>query len=251
MFENFLPDGVSPTILALVCVSALVAGLARGFSGFGAALIFVPVASALVGPKLAVPVLLVIDATMALGMLRDGVRKSDLRSVAYMSAGAVIGVPAGAYVLGVADPIALRWSIVILIGALLALIMSGWRYRGAGSPGLTIIVGMISGLFSGAAQVGGPPVVAFWLGRGGDHRVMRANIVVYFAVSTALTVASYFYGGLFTRDVLALSLVAAPLYGVGLGVGSLAFGRTDEALFRRNCFALIALSALLGMPVWG
>jgi uncharacterized protein len=36
--------------VSVALAAALVAGLARGFSGFGAALIFVPIASAALGP---------------------------------------------------------------------------------------------------------------------------------------------------------------------------------------------------------
>ena len=44
-----LPAELTPTAVALFIVTAFVAGFARGFSGFGAALIFMPVASALIG----------------------------------------------------------------------------------------------------------------------------------------------------------------------------------------------------------
>ena len=57
----------SETVVFLIA-AALAAGLARGFSGFGAALIFVPLASAVVGPQVAVPLLLVVDGVMERGM---------------------------------------------------------------------------------------------------------------------------------------------------------------------------------------
>ena len=50
--------------LALLLAVTFAASLARGFSGFGAALIFIPLASALLGPKVAVPLLLVADGVM-------------------------------------------------------------------------------------------------------------------------------------------------------------------------------------------
>ena len=53
-----LLDSFSPTTLVLTVLLAGVAGLARGFSGFGAALIFMPAGSALVTPAVAAPVLL-------------------------------------------------------------------------------------------------------------------------------------------------------------------------------------------------
>lgn len=243
-------DDFSPSLLAALASVAFVAGLARGFSGFGAALIFVPLASALVGPKLAVPILLVIDSVMALGMIPDAWRKAERRDVYVMAAGALIGVPIGTYVLRFTDPETLRWAIVALVLAMLALLMSGWRYHGKVAASRTAFVGVLAGLFSGAAQAGGPPVVAYWLGGSRDHRIVRANIVIYFAISTVISVASYALGGLFSREVLLLSAVAGPLFGAGIYLGSLAFGRVDEGLFRRICFVLIAAAAVLGMPVW-
>jgi hypothetical protein len=49
-----------PAVLAAI-VAALLAGLARGFSGFGSALIFIPLASAALGPRVAAPLLVLVD----------------------------------------------------------------------------------------------------------------------------------------------------------------------------------------------
>jgi uncharacterized protein len=133
--------------------------------------------------------------------------------------------------------------------ALLALLASGWRYRDQPSTFLTIGVGAISGLFTGAAQIGGPPVVAYWLGGAIASAIVRANIVLYFAISTVLTGASYLVGGLITQPVIALSLSAGPLYGLGLYLGSRLFGRATETSFRRVSYGLIAAAAIVSLPV--
>lgn len=239
-----LPNG---SLLALLMM-ALMAGLARGFSGFGAALIFMPLASAVVGPKLAAPVLLVIDAVAAAGLIPDAWRRSDRRAVGTMTVGAVAGVPLGTAALVHLDPLAVRWMVVALVAALLALLASGWRYQGRLSVPLTVAVGAASGLFSGAAQVGGPPVVAYWLGGPAPSASVRANIVLYFAASTVLTGVSYLAGGLITRAVLVLALATGPAYALGLFLGSGLFGRASEVAFRRACLGLIALAVVLGLP---
>lgn len=242
--------GLSSTIVLLLLATAFVAGLARGFSGFGTALIFVPVASALLGPKTAVPLLLVMDAIVAVGMIPGAWRIGNRAEVGLMSIGALLGVPLGAYVLAISDPIALRWAIVALVVGLLALLVSGWRYHGRPKLPLTVGVGAVAGLLSGAAQVGGPPVVAYWLGGAIPARTVRANIVLYFAVSTVLSMASYLAGGLIEYRVLLLTALTAPAYAVGLWLGARLFGFADEATFRRICFALIAGAAILGLPLW-
>ena len=243
------PFPVSTTgALVFLSASAFTAGMARGFSGFGAALIFVPLASAVIGPKLAAPLLLIIDAVAALGLIPDAWRRADKRSVGTMTLGALFGVPLGAYVLTHIDPLMIRWAIVGLVVSLLGLLMSGWRYRDEPAAPLTVGVGGVSGFFSGVAQVGGPPVVAYWLGGAIPAATVRANIILYFFVSTLLTAATYFAGGLLTGTALGLALLTGPVYAAGLGLGARLFGRADERVFRRICYALIAVAAVLGLP---
>jgi uncharacterized protein len=103
----------------------LVAGMACGFSGFGAALIFMPLSAALVGPKLAAPLFLVMDAVVALPMLRDAWGRAERREVAVMVTGAFVGVPIGTYALATLDALVLRWVIAGLVAAMLALLISG------------------------------------------------------------------------------------------------------------------------------
>lgn len=246
--ESLAGHGIAS--LALLLGVALVAGLARGFSGFGAALIFVPLASAIVGPRLAVPVLLVVDAVAAAGMIPNGWRLADRREVAIMSAGALAGVPLGTLALASMDAQTLRWAIILVVAALLALLMSGWRYRGRTTVPLTVAVGAIAGVFSGAAQTGGPPVVAYWLGGAAGRQKVRANIVLYFAIATVFSIVSYLWNGLIVAEVLWLSLLTGPAFGLGLYVGSRMFGLADEDVFRRICFALIAAAVVLGLPLW-
>jgi len=78
---------------------------------------------------------------------------------------------------------------------------------------------------------------------------VRANIVLYFAISTVLTGASYLVGGLITQSVIALSLATGPLYGLGLYLGSRLFGRATETSFRRVSYGLIAAAAIVSLPV--
>jgi len=111
-----------------------------------------------------------------------------------------------------------------------------------------VLVGAVSGLFSGAAQMGGPPVVAYWLGGAIPRQTVRANIVLFFAISTLMSAVGYLMKGLFTPGLLALALATAAPYGFGVWLGSRMFGLASEQTFRHLCFAMIAIAGLLGMP---
>ena len=248
MFDLGIHDHSSGALL-LLAIWALLAALARGFSGFGSALIFVPLASTALGPKAAAPLLLIIDGIAAAGLIPGAWRHADKRNVATMSVGALAGIPLGAWVLIKSDPLLIRWGIALFGTLLLALLMSGWRYHGKPTAALTAIVGAAAGLLGGAAQIGGPPIVAYWLSRPVPAEIVRANIVLYFAISTVITGAIYLAGGLLTPSVVGLALITGPIYGLGLYAGVRMFGLASEITFRRICFALIAAAIALSVPV--
>jgi len=237
--------------LALTVLVAGVAGLARGFSGFGAALIFMPAGSALVGPAVAAPVLLVADGVLSLGFLPRAWVLARRRDVALMASGAVIGVPLGAYVLRHSDPLLLRWVIAGLASSmLLLLLVSGWRYHGTPRASVTAVVGAVAGLFGGLAQMTGPPVVAYWLSGKETHGTMRASIILFFGATTVFTFISYLVSGIITVQTLWLAALVAPAYALGLFSGARAFHLASPDIFRRLCFVLIAASVVTSLPVW-
>ncbi|GGK32351.1 sulfite exporter TauE/SafE family protein [Salinarimonas ramus] len=234
--------------LWFAAVAAFVAATARGFAGFGAGLIFMPLASATLGPQVAAPVLLLLDTVLIAPFVPAAWRACDRRAVSVMTLGAYLGVPAGAAALVWVEEITMRWLLVALIVALLALLVSGFRYRGRPKPPLTAGVGVLSGFLSAAAQVGGPPAIAYWLGSQAKAAQVRANLVVFVVLAALGTAVAYVAGGLLTPAILATALVIAPFYGAGLFLGSRLFGLASETLFRRICYALIALAAIVSLP---
>ncbi len=233
-----------------IAVAALAGGLSRGFSGFGAALVFVPLASAAVGPRAAIPVLALLETVSCLVFLPGAWAYAARREVAVMATGAILAVPLGSMILAHSDPEALRWGLTALVLLAVALLASGWRYRGPEKVPLTLGVGALGGVMSGAAMLGGVPPAVWWLGRSATARVLRASMNLYFALLTAAIVAAFAWRGLFGWPGLWLALAAGPAYGAGLWVGSALFGVASEATFRRTAYGLILAAAVLGMPLW-
>jgi uncharacterized protein len=234
----------------IIVATALVGGLARGFSGFGAALIFMPIASAFMSAQIASPLLLIVDLIAAIPLIPGALRYADRREVALMVAGSLIGIPLGTWALAVMNPLAIRWMMVALIVPMLALLMSGWRYPGRATATITTIVGGISGFFNGVAQVGGPPVVLYWLRDAGKAVTMRANIILFFAISSVITTVTYLASGLLSHAIVGLAVAIGPAYALGLWLGSHMFRLVSEATFRRICYALIAIAALVSLPAF-
>src|SRR5437868_9046715 len=243
-----IPADVSLNVAIAISVIAFVSGTARGFSGFGSALIFMPLASSIAGPRLVAALLLIIDFIAAAPLIPNAWKQADRKATAIMVLGALVGVPIGTYFLSRLEPVTTRWIISAFVFALLLLLLSGWRYRGKDHASMSVGIGGLSGFCSGLAQTGGPPIVGYWLGRPVAAVIQRANILLFFAASDFFSVVSYALTGLITADAIKFSLVVGPVYGIGVWFGALLFGRASETLFRAICYALIAAAVIFGLP---
>lgn len=167
-----------------------------------------------------------------------------------MAGGAVLAAPLGSLILARSDPTMLRWAMSGLVLAAVAVLASGWRYRGRGSVPLIAGVGVVGGVMSGTAMLGGVAPATWWLGRNAPAVVVRGSMNLYFAILTVAVIAAFAWQGLFGWSGLWLALTAGPVYGLSLWAGSALFGLASESAFRRIGYALILAAAVLGMPLW-
>jgi uncharacterized membrane protein YfcA len=247
--STFIPANVSLGAALAISAIAFVSATARGFSGFGSALIFMPLASSIASPRLIAALLLIIDLVAAAPLIPSAWRQADRKATAVIVSGAFVGVPVGTWLLSRLDPVTTRWIISGFVFALLLLLLSGWRYRGKDHAALSVGIGALSGFCSGLAQTGGPPIVGYWLGRPIAPGIARANILLFFGASDLFSAISYTVSGLITGDALLFALVVGPVYAIGVIFGASLFGRASEALFRGICYALIAVAVIVGLPV--
>jgi uncharacterized protein len=245
---DLVPADVGIRTAIAIGVIALVSGVARGFSGFGSALIFMPLACSVAAPRLVAALLLIIDFVAAAPLAPNAWKHADRSATAVMVAGALVGVPCGTYFLSRLEPVTTRWIISGFVFALLLLLLSGWRYRGKDHAALSIGIGALSGFCSGLAQTAGPPIVGYWLGRPIAPAIARANILLFFAACDFFSVVSYALTGLINGDAIRFSLLVGPVYGIGVWFGAALFGRASERLFRGICYALIAGAVIIGLP---
>jgi uncharacterized protein len=246
--SGLIPADLTTFAAVAICAIAFVSGTARGFSGFGSALIFMPLASSMAAPKLVAALLLIIDLVAAAPLLPNAWKQADRKATAVIVAGALIGVPIGTYLLTRLDPVTTRWIISGFVATLLALLLSGWRYRGKEHASIAVGIGSLSGFCSGLAQTGGPPIVGYWLGRPIPSVIARANILLFFGASDFFSAVAYAVSGLINADAIKFAFVVGPVYALGVWFGASLFGRASETVFRAICYVLIAAAVIIGLP---
>ncbi len=229
---------------------AVVSGLVRGFSGFGSALIYMPLISALYGPKVAAPTLLLIDTICSVPFTFHAAPQCNPREVAWVSLAGFMALPIGVMALVYIDAIVLRWFIVGLVLLALVALISGWRYHGKPTVPASLATGAIAGFGGGAVQIAAPPLLIFWLSGANKAATVRANIMVYFLPQAALSMVLYYWNALFTGETITLAILLGLPFALAMSVGVYSFHGSSEALYRRVAYVIIALAGLVSMPLF-
>lgn len=229
------------TFVAAAAV-ALVAGTVRGFAGFGAAMIMTPALSALYGPGTGIALCLLLEIAVALPLLPRALPLVEWRRIVVLGGAAALLAPAGTWALTRIDPAPMRWLVSAIVLLAVALLASGWRFRGRPSTGATIVAGASSGFLNGLSGMAGPPIAFYYLAGQDEAARVRANLTTYFVVVDLAALASFGANGLLSTDLGLHGLALAPAVVVGGLLGERLFPLASEAFYR--CLALILLTAV-------
>ncbi len=124
----------------VTALAALAGATIRGFSGFGGALLFVPIAAACLGPRNAAGILFVVDTVLIAPFVVRALPIVEWAEVLPLGIASIFTVPLGVAALLYLDPVPLRWGISLVIVAFVAVLAVGWRYRGPTRAWLSAIV---------------------------------------------------------------------------------------------------------------
>lgn len=228
-------------------IATAVAGVMRGYSGFGTAVILAPVYSLLWGPRAGVPVMLLMELLVSLQLLPGAIKDADKRVVLPLGGAAAVATPFGVWILLTADDEILRRFIggfVLVFGLLL---MSGWRYRGSRPLSLNIVVGTLAGLLKGSTGMSGPPVILYLLAGLEEAKRHRANLILFFATIAIVSVIPPALGGLIDLPVLLRLAILLPVMALAVPVGVRLFRVVPDRLYRPFAMGVLLAAGSLAL----
>ena len=230
------------SIIALFAV--VLGGIIRGFTGFGAALVIVPIVALVYDPKTAVVLHALIEIPGIMQLLPDGIRDCERKTVVPMLLGVLVAVPAGMYFLVALDADIMRVAMSVSVLAMIGLLATGWQYKNTVSPAVAASGGLIGGFFQGATGVGGPPIVALLMSKGDAPRRTRGNILIMMGSLLVFAMPAQYFYGLFYAEVVVLSMFLAPVYVLSTFVGSVLFRKIGGRHFRKGAIVVLAVTAI-------
>ena len=206
--------------LALMAGVVLLAGFIRGFVGFGAALIIVMALSVVLGPRAAVPIAVLSGLPSMIQLLPNAVQFAERPFVIPFGLASFAAAPLGAWVLVSLDPEVMKMAISVFVLVMVVMLHRGWRLPDRPGSALLLGAGAAAGFVQGAASVGGPPAVVAALSRAGTAQRQRANVIGAVSALNICAVVPFWLYGLFTREVIVISLAIIPLYTGATWVGA-------------------------------
>ena len=228
-------------------VLAFIAGLMRGYTGFGTPIFLSPIYAVLFGPQATVPLLVTMEIGVMVQMVPWAWRKAEWREIAGLVAGCAVMLPVGALALSVLDPAIVKKAIGLMTLSFVAMLWFGWRYKGPRNVAVRVAVGGVSGFCNGLTGIGAPPAILYFMTGDRDIVSMRANLIIYFAFITLIAVPSFLYLGLVNWQTVGRWCVLTPPSLAGIAIGSRLFHGTSERAYTRAALAVLVVAAVVAL----
>jgi uncharacterized membrane protein YfcA len=236
-------------LLFLAAVVVSLAGVVAGTTGFGFALVAVPVLMLLLPPRTVVPLIQILSLGTQAMILLEGRRHLLVKRVWLLILGGMVGVPAGTYLLLLGDSGALQTitGAVVILGALA--LAAGWRWQLRNERGASLPVGLMSGALAGSTGLPGPPVILFFTNQGVDKQAFRVNLALHFACLNVVAIASALVAGLGSRQLLESVIILLPALILGTASGIYLSKRVNQARFQRIVLVILFMTGALAVLV--
>ncbi|WP_204105945.1 MULTISPECIES: sulfite exporter TauE/SafE family protein [Spirulina sp. CCY15215] len=231
------------TILAIAIIFCGV--LLQGIFGFGSALLAMPLLSLIMDLKVVTPTFALLMATATTLIFLTSWRQVEFTAIWRLLVTTIPGVFGGAWLLKVVP------QIFILRGiGLFLIIFGGYSLGKFKLPKLgdraAYGFGLIAGIFGGAYNLNGPPVVIYGNMCRWNPQKFRATLQCYFSISSISILISHGLSGFWTKQVLTLYIWTLPAVAIALLLGREINRRLPVQRFQQFIyFLLIGLGVLL------
>ncbi len=212
------------TTIILISMIIALAGFTQGLTGFGSALVSVPLLSVLVGAQTAVPIAGIFGWLVTLPVvwkMRDSIQR---QTGLILFAGSIPASFVGAKLLASmpSQYILLTMGVVLVVSSLHSLKASSPLFKKTSVP-ITIGAGFTSGVLGASVGESGPPVIAYTSMQPWNADQIKSTLAFFFMLQMIGANISFWNEGLITNEVISHVLSAMPAFAVGLAGGMVAY----------------------------
>ncbi len=225
----------------LIALTVFIAIFVQSFSGFGLALVMMPLLSSMIGVHVAAPLVALI-ALLAEAIILLRYREAlNLQAVKRITLASLVGIPFGILAVRYVDESIVLPVLGIVVAGYALYALSNLRLPEIRHPGWAYGLGFVAGVFGAAYNTSGPPVIIYGTCRRWPPAEFKSNLQGFFLVNSIMVAAAHGLGGNFTPTVLQDVLIALPAIALGALAGFSLDGRINPAQFRRIVLVLLVV----------
>jgi uncharacterized membrane protein YfcA len=236
--------GIESLDLLLIAAVLFLAVFTQTVTGFGMGLVAMPLLTLITDLDKARPLVSMTVLVTGVTLVLRYRRALTFAAVRGLIGAAVVGVPIGFLVLEALprDWVTHGLGALVIVYAVYALFsprVPEFRARAWG-----VGFGFLGGLFSGAYNTGGPPVVIWCSGRDWSPQTFKGNLQSYSLVMGVMVFSGHIASGNVTQPVLISFAAALPAILIAIGLGFALDGRMNALTFRRVVLVLLLLAGI-------
>jgi len=234
------------SVIILICFILFVAGWVQGVSGFGSALIAIPLLSLIIDIKMAVPLCSLASTVIATYMTLQLRNSFDLKKIGPLCMGSIPGIAVGATLLKTVPShiIETVMGVFLIVYGLYNLFFTippkrihrRWGY----------LAGFLTGAIGAALSAGGPPTIIYTTLNNWTKDEIKATLSGFFCFASYIVIVAHLVTGVTTLDVFKTFLVSGPFILLGTALGTYCYRFFKKDVYLKVVFVcLIAMGAMM------
>jgi len=233
------------TVFVIAGSIFLLAGFIQGLTGFGSALVAIPLLSFILDIKTAVP-LCMLNGLIITGYLAITLRRHlDRNKILPLVIGSIPGVITGVVLLKNFDSSLIRNSIGILLIAysLYNLIITPKPLNPGKAWGY--LAGYLTGTIGAAFSAGGPPAIIYTTLTSWKKDEIKATLTGFFIINGLFTATVHAASGITTLITVQIFAATAPFVLLGTVLGSRVSGRINQKTYLQLIYLFLIVMGIM------
>lgn len=233
------------SVLELVGIAGAmaIAAFVQSISGFGLALLSVPLMSLFADVRLSVVVVNLIGLVTTSAQAWKEKEHADGALAIRVTIAAVVGMPLGLLAFVFLSETYLKVGLGVVVLFVTFLLMRGFTLQST-SRAADWWLGGTSGALSTSVGTNGPPLVFLFQARQMPQEIFRATISRVFILSNIVTVTIFAFAGKITQDSIVAAVVSLPVLVIAISAGFWARRFVNQQRFRILVLTLLVISGL-------
>ncbi|MCL5991084.1 MAG: sulfite exporter TauE/SafE family protein [Bacteroidetes bacterium] len=231
-------------IFIIVIIIIFFSSLYRATSGFGDALIAMPLMALLIDIKIATPIVAFMGFAVSVFILLGNRQKQDLSKIWQLVVFSIIGIPIGLLFLkGINENVVkIVLALILIIYSLFSLTYPKLYLKTNKSA---FAFGIVSGILGGAYNTNGPPIIMYGTLRKWTPEEFRLLLQGVFLPTNMFIIMGHGFAGLWTGDVVKVMLYALPTVMVATIIGNLLNKKIPAEKFEKLIYYFLIVIGLV------